>query len=38
MLALQDGALVVACASGALRLEEVQAEGKRRVPAADFNL
>ena len=36
VLALQGGALVVACASGALRLEEVQAEGKRRVPAADW--
>ena len=36
VLALQDGALVVACAAGALHLEEVQAEGKRRVPAADW--
>lgn len=36
VLALQDGALIVACAAGALRLEEVQAEGKRRVPAADW--
>lgn len=36
VLALQDGALIVACDPGALRLEEVQAEGKRRVRAADW--
>ena len=31
-----DGALVVACAEGAVALLEVQRQGKRRMPAADF--
>lgn len=30
------GGLIVACGHGLLRLEEVQAEGGRRLPAADF--
>lgn len=31
-----EGRLVVACASGAVELLEVQRQGKRRMPAADF--
>jgi methionyl-tRNA formyltransferase len=36
VLAASGGALVVACGEGALGLDEVQLEGKRRLPAADF--
>ena len=31
-----EGTLVVACASGAVEILEVQREGKRRMDAADF--
>ena len=36
IVAAQGDELVVACGSGALRLVEVQAEGKRRMTARDF--
>jgi methionyl-tRNA formyltransferase len=36
ILSLAEGGLVVACAEGAIRLAEVQAEGKRRMSGADW--
>jgi methionyl-tRNA formyltransferase len=35
-LTKEDGALLVSCGTGCLRLTEVQIEGKRRVTATDF--
>jgi methionyl-tRNA formyltransferase len=32
----EDGSLVVCCGSGAVALQEVQAQGKRRMPAGDY--
>ena len=36
VLSFGKGALVVACGQGALRIQELQLEGGRRLPAADF--
>jgi len=36
VVSVDDGRLVVACGEGAVEVLEVQREGKRRMPAADF--